>query len=184
MSTITLDTPPEPEIERTEEASGFLYDGVAAGRDVRASLARRSASCRPLPMEDLCFFVKTIDNSRLVRVMDPRSRWELLRVLGGGLFVFLMALAYAVPYLWMLRAGYRVEELKKEHEVLVEQSRQLQVEEAGLRNPQRIDSIARTRLGMSKPLPEQVSWADGANAPSQPTDLLALNLSRLPRDAR
>ena len=169
---------------RADEGMGFLYDGVTAGPEVRAGLARRSAACRPLPMEDLCFFVKPIDNSRLVRVMDPHSKWELLKMLAGGLFVFGLALAYFAPYLWMLRTGYRIEELKRAHEVLVEQSRQLQVEEAELRNPQRIDVIARTRLGMRKPSPEQVAWADGANAPSQPADLVAENLARFAADGR
>jgi cell division protein FtsL len=167
-----------------EHGDMFLYDGVAAGREVRAGLARRSAAVRPLPMENLCFFVKPIDNSRLVRVMDPHSKWDLLKMLAGGLFVFVIAFGYIVPYLWMLRTGYRIEELKKEHETLVDQSRVLQVEESGLRNPRRIDEIARTRLGMSKPAPHQVMWADGANAPSQPTDLLAQNVSRFVVEGR
>jgi len=162
----------------------FLYDGVAAGREVRAGLARRSASVRPLPMEDLCFFVKPIDNSRLVRVLDPHSKWDLLKMLAGGLFGLVIAFGYIVPYLGMLRTGYRIEELKKEHETLVDQSRVLQVEEAGLRDPRRIDEIARTRLGMSKPSPLQVVWADGANASSQPADLLAQNLSLLVAEGR
>ncbi len=164
------------------ERTSFLYDGVAAGRDVRAGLARRSAACRPLPMEDLCFFVKPIDNSRLVRVMDPHSRWELVKMLAGGLFVFVLALGYLVPYLSVIRIGYRIEDLKKENEALVERGRQLQVQEARLRNPKRIDQMARG-LGLQKPAPDQVVWADGA-APANPSELVAQNLSRFTAEGR
>jgi hypothetical protein len=135
-------------------------------------------------MEDLCFFVKAIDNSRLVRVMDPHSRWDLLKMLLGGLFVFVLALSYLLPYLGMLRSGYRIEELKKQHQALLIESRQLQVVEAGLRHPQRIDVIARTRLGMAKPEPEQLSWADGANTAARPSDMLAQNVSRFAVEGR
>ena len=166
-----------------DRATGFLYDGVMAGREVRAGLSRRSAACRPLPMEDLCFFVKPIHNSRLVRVLDPHSRWECLKMLLGIMAVFLMAVGYAAPYLAMLRTGYKIEELRKDHETLVEQKGQLQVKEAELRDPQRIDSIARTRLGMDKPAPQQVTWPDGAAAPSTQAEL-AQNLSRIQVEGR
>jgi cell division protein FtsL len=167
-----------------DRQGGFFYDGVAAGREVRAGLARRSAATRPLPLEDLCFFVKPIDNSRLVRVVDPRSRWDLLKMLLGGLFVFALALGYLLPYLGMLRSGYRIQDLQKEHERLAQETRQLQVAEAGLRNPQRIDAIARAQLGMIKPDPAQVSWADGAHTPARPSDMLAQDLSRFAVEGR
>src|SRR5687768_17322737 len=92
----------------TEHEEMFLCCGVEEGRGVRARLDRRSAAMRPLPMGDLCFFVKAIDNSRLVRVMDPHSKWDLLKMLAGGMFAFVIALGYIVPYLWMLRTGYRI----------------------------------------------------------------------------
>ena len=159
------------------EIQEFYYDGVAAGREVRAGLSRRSAATRPLPMEDICFFVKAIDNSRLVRVVDPHSRRECLGFIACVTAVFFLALLYIGPGVAILRTGYRVEDLKKEHETLAESSRQLQVKEAALRDPQRIYSIASGRLGLAAPAPEQVVWPEAnGNSPSA-RELLARNSS-------
>ncbi len=157
-----------------EESFGqeFYYDGVAAGREVRAGLSRRSVATRPLPMEDLCFFVKTIDNSRLVRVVDPHSRRECLGLMGVIAAMFMLALLYIGPALAMLRTGYRLQDLKKEYEALVQASRQLQVQEARLRDPQRIYGIAR-RLNLDAPAPEQVVWPEANGNIPNSRDMLA-----------
>ena len=151
---------------------GFYYDGVAAGREVRAGLSRRPAATRPLPMEDVCFFVKTIDNSRLVRVVDPHSRRECWGLVGVVSAAFVLALLYIGPALAMLRAGYRVQDLKREHEALVQEGRQLQVQEARLRDPQRIYGIAR-RLNLDAPAPEQVVWPEANGNIPNSRDMLA-----------
>jgi cell division protein FtsL len=159
-------------------AGVFFYDGVAAGREVRAGLSRRSAAVRPLPMEDLCFFAKSIDNSRLVRVVDPHSRRECLGLVACLSAVFVLAVIYIVPSLLLLRTGYRVETLKKENDALVESNRQLQVKEAVLRDPQRIYSIARGKLGLSEPAPEQVVWPEADGHMPTGHELLARNAFR------
>jgi len=150
---------------------GFFYDGVMAGREVKAGLSRRSAATRPLPLEDLCFFVKPIDNSRLIKVVDPKSRRECMKLVLTVAAVFGLLLLYMVPYLWMRRSGYRIGELKKHHEEMVESNRLLQVKQAELRSLDRIEAIAR-KLGMQAPAPEQVVWSDGGRPAA---DLLARN---------
>jgi cell division protein FtsL len=159
--------------------TGFFYDGVWAGRAVRAGLSRRAASSRPLPMEEICFFVKAIDNSRLVRVLDPHSRRDCLKLVGFFASLFVLAVLYILPYLALRHSGYNVEDLKRQNLALGEENRALQVQESTLRDPQRIDTIARTRLGMKPALPEQMTWPDGARTPRQDgRELLARNLSR------
>ncbi len=158
----------------SSKETGFYYDGVMAGREVRAGLSRRPAASRPLPMEEICFFVKPVDNSRLVRVLDPGSRWEWAKVGGAVAAVFVMALLYVLPYLFMLRAGYRIEDSKKQHQELVEAGRRLQVDQAALRDPVRIARQARA-LGMRPPTSAQVSYADASGA--SPADLVAGNLA-------
>ena len=154
----------------------FFYDGVAAGREVRAGLSRRPAATRPLPMEDLCFFAKSIDNSRLVRVVDPHSRREALGLVACVLAIFFLALLYIGPHLALLHTGYRLEDLKKEHEALAEASRQLQVQEATLRDPRRIYGIAR-KLGLAAPAPEQVVWTEPDGSLPGNRELLARDRS-------
>ncbi|MBI3666520.1 MAG: hypothetical protein HY236_09920 [Acidobacteria bacterium] len=164
---------------RQEEAEtrrhGFFYDGVEAGPEVRASLSRRSAATRPLPLEDLCFFVKPVDNSRLVRVVDPHSRKECLGLVLAAAFLFALALGYVAPYLLIIRTGYRIEDLKKQYEVLVESNRQLQVKEAALKDPQRIYGIARGKLGLDTPSGDRVVWTDPGRNHSYDGDLIARN---------
>ena len=81
--------------------------------------------------------------------------------------------------------GYNLEDLKRQNIALGEENRTLQVQESTLRDPQRIDTIARTRLGMKPALPEQMTWPDGARTPRQNgRELLARNLSRFAADSR
>jgi cell division protein FtsL len=58
-------------------------------------------------------------------------------------------------YQW-IQYGYRIEEAQKKKEQLSEVARQLRLERASLRNPHRIDAIARGELGMVVPVPGQL----------------------------
>src|SRR5712692_4534926 len=163
----------------TGHGTSFFYDGVAAGREVRAGLSRRAAATRPLPMEDLCFFVKTIDNSRLMRVVDPHSRRECFGLIACVSAVFLLALLYIGPRLALLHTGYRTEDLKKQNESLAETNRQLQMKEATLRDPQRIYSIA-VKMGLVTPAPEQMVFPEGDGRILNGRDLMARGGNPLP----
>ena len=96
-------------------------------------------------------FDKKIDNSRIVREPDARCRLEYMCLtLLGAMFV-LGILFYAWQQYQWIQYGYRIEESHRQIEELAEVGRQLRVERATLANPQRIDSIARTELGMVEP---------------------------------
>ena len=73
--------------------------------------------------------------------------------------------------------GYQIEEAQKTKEQLSEIGRQLRLERASLRNPQRIDAIARGELGMVIPAPGQLvtSSADSPlNTPTLPGPTMQL----------
>jgi cell division protein FtsL len=63
-------------------------------------------------------------------------------------------------YLWQryqyVRLGFEVEQLRAEKSRLQEQIEPLEVEAAYLARPERIDALARKRLGMSEPRRSQV----------------------------
>jgi len=105
------------------------------------------------------YFAKTIDNSRLVKVEDPRRARELRQfgIALGCLFVLVMA--YAFQHFKAIEYGYKIEALKSQRDGLVEENRALSLEEASLRNPERIDRIART-LGLQSPQAGQVIRMD------------------------
>jgi cell division protein FtsL len=54
-----------------------------------------------------------------------------------------------------------LERLKKEARVLDEQWGQLQLEQGTWANPARVDTLARTRLGLVSPLPERIHLETG-----------------------
>ena len=101
-------------------------------------------------------FDKKIDNSRIVREPDARCRREYMCLtLLGAMFV-LGILFYAWQQYQWIQYGYRIEVSHRQIEELAEVGRQLRVERATLANPQRIDSIARTELGMVGPEAGQI----------------------------
>jgi cell division protein FtsL len=107
------------------------------------------------------YFSKAIDNSRLVKVEDPRHARELRQfgIALGCLFLFVMA--YAFQHFKAIEYGYKIEALKSQRASLTEMNRALGLEEATLRDPGRIDRIART-LGLQSPQAGQVVRMDTA----------------------
>ena len=101
-------------------------------------------------------FEKHIDNSRLVREVDVERRRECFSLLGLGVLVFLFVLLFAWQHFQCVRYGYQIEQLKAASATLEEQNHQLRLEQAALADPERIDTLARTRLGMVSPRPQQV----------------------------
>jgi cell division protein FtsL len=98
---------------------------------------------------------KPIDNSHVVRQVDPRSRREILllillvAVLAAGLGL------YAWPALEIRRAGQAGALLDREKERLVEENRKLRLEKAALENLHRVEAIAGKELGLVAPLPQR-----------------------------
>src|SRR5207245_489563 len=58
-------------------------------------------------------------------------------------------------YLWITN-GYKIEEAQKQREQLTEVGHQLRLERESLRSLERIDDIARRKLGMMLPAPGQI----------------------------
>jgi cell division protein FtsL len=75
----------------------------------------------------------------------------------GCLFVLVMA--YAFQHFKAIEYGYKIEALKTQRDGLVEMNRALRLEEASLRDPERIDRMAR-ELGLQSPQAGQVIRMD------------------------
>jgi len=107
------------------------------------------------------YFTKAIDNSRLVKVEDPRRSREM-RQFGIALAcLFLFVMAYAFQHFKAIEYGYKVEALKSQRTSLIEMNRALRLEEASLRDPERIDRMAR-ELGLQSPQAGQVVRMDSS----------------------
>jgi cell division protein FtsL len=96
-----------------------------------------------------------------VKVEDPRRAREMRQfgIALGCLFLFVMA--YAFQHFKAIEYGYKIEALKSERQSLVEMNRALRLEEASLRDPERIDRMARD-LGLESPQAGQVVRMDTA----------------------
>jgi hypothetical protein len=107
------------------------------------------------------YFAKAIDNSRLVKVEDPRRTREMRQFGFAMACLFLFVMAYAFQHFKAIEYGYKIESLKSQREGLVEMNRALRLEEASLRDPERIDRMAR-ELGLVSPQAGQVMRMDTA----------------------
>ena len=111
------------------------------------------------------YFAKPIDNSRLVKIEDPKRGREM-RQFGVALgCLFLLAMTYTWQHFKAVEYGYKVESLKLQRDGLLEENRALRLEEASLRSPDRIDRLARN-FGMQPPQAGQVVRMDSVSADS------------------
>jgi len=113
------------------------------------------------------YFRKAIDNSRLVKVEDPRRAREMKNFVIAVSFLFLLVMGYAWQHFRAIEYGYRIESLRIQRDGLVDMNRALRLEEASLRDPERIDVMAR-KLGLQAPQPGQVIPMDATADASSP----------------
>ena len=112
------------------------------------------------------YFSKAIDNSRLVKVEDPRRNREMKQFGTALACLFLLVFTYAWQHFKAIEYGYQIESAKRELTALVEMNHALRLEDASLRDPERIDVLAR-RIGLVPPEPGQVIHMDGAAVDGQ-----------------
>jgi len=79
--------------------------------------------------------------------------------------LFLLVFTYAWQHFRAIEYGYQIESAKRELSDLSEMNRALRLEDASLRDPERIDVMAR-RMGLVPPEPGQVIRMDSSSADS------------------
>ncbi len=101
------------------------------------------------------YFAKPIDNSRLVKVDDPVRKREMLVFAASLAVLFVLVMVYAWQHFSAVEYGYRIEAMRSQRDALLETNRTLRLEEASLRDPERIDTLAR-QMGFQSPQVGQV----------------------------
>jgi hypothetical protein len=112
------------------------------------------------------YFSKSIDNSRLVRMEDQRRNQEMKQFCAALCLLFVLVFGYAWQHFRAIEYGYQIESAKRDLNSLSEMNRALRLEEASLRDPERIDLLAR-RAGLVPPQPGQVIRMDASSVDSQ-----------------
>ena len=112
------------------------------------------------------YFSKAIDNSRLVKVEDPQRNREMKQFGTALACLFLLVFTYAWQHFKAIEYGYQIESVKRELSERTEMNHALRLEDASLRDPERIDVLAR-RMGLVPPEPGQVIHMDNAAGEGQ-----------------
>ncbi len=133
---------------------------AGAGNAIHISSSRKGSE----QMGEI-YYVKSVDNSRLKPLANPRDpRHYALFVLLGSLLLTVGVLAGRGRF-QSLEYGYQQEHLEHQKLEMEEANRKLRLEEASLGDPVRIDWIARNELGMTPLAPGQIFRAE---APARP----------------
>ena len=107
--------------------------------------------------------VKRIDNSRLVRHAEPAKQKNLYKTAGLGGVVALFFLLYIFQHFKCIDLSFQLEDLKAQQAQAAALNSELKLEIANLRDPMRIDMIARKQLGLTEPLPTQMREYEAAS---------------------
>jgi cell division protein FtsL len=113
---------------------------------------------------------KAVRNEQLVRELDKKRHREFFWVAFLGVIVALAVIVYAWPHFELIRLGYRMEELREKRDELVRLKHHLELQRATESDPARIESIARTELGMIYPRPEQILVVEPVGSESAALD--------------
>jgi hypothetical protein len=128
-------------------------------RTARARVERHPFQLRALPHDDVYMYIKKIDNTRLVREADPRARGACWSAIGAACVLLVLLTGAFAPTAMTTLAGYKLEALHAEELRLIDEGRNLDLQEAELLSPARLDRLAEQN-NLKKPSNNQVIHLD------------------------
>ena len=136
-------------------------DGTgSAAQGGRPRAQRHPFGLRPLPHESVLFYRKAIDNSRLVREADPKSRGACWSAIGAAGIAVALLVGVLAPSVADTVAGYKLQRLRAEERRLVDERRTLELAVAERLSPERLADLA-SRHNLVTPKSGQVLRLDG-----------------------
>ena len=138
------------------------FVGVRELADVSPAIWTRTEAprLRPIANEDVYFFVKRIDNTAVVRAVDPAARKARSRSMMTGFIAAMLVIAGLVPTAYNTTAGFTLQHLREERTQLRQQKAKLDASEAQLVSLDRLQQLAK-KLNMSEAEPQQVQTLEG-----------------------
>jgi hypothetical protein len=113
-----------------------------AARPVPVRTERSPFELRALPQEDVFFYSKKIDNSRLEREHDPHAHGACWSAIGGAAVVLALLTGVLAPSVASTLAGYKLEALRSEERKLLDEKRALELQEAQIVNLNNLEQLA------------------------------------------
>jgi hypothetical protein len=109
------------------------------------------AALRGFANDDIYFFVKRIDNSRVVREADPEARGTCWKLIGSVVAAVVLLICVLLPSAYGLLAGYQIQTLRQDGERLATEQSTLELHEAQLLSPARMEELARMQQFIDPP---------------------------------
>ena len=100
--------------------------------------------------------VKKIDNSRIVRHVEPVKLRNYYKTAVLGAIVAVCCMLYAYQHFRCIDLSFQLEDLKVKQQTAQGYNGELKLDIATLRDPRRIDVIARHQLGLTQTAPGQI----------------------------
>jgi cell division protein FtsL len=123
---------------------------------------------------------KAIDNSQVVREVDPRSSRDLWWLVAVVAMLVLGLVLYAWPHLQVRQVDSERVRMSREREQLVEMNRKLRLEKATLENLKRVEQIAIRDLGLRTPAPDRLIVVERADPPAADARIAATAAAAAP----
>ncbi len=120
-----------------------------------------STRLRPFANEEILFFVKRIDNSRVVRAADPAARGRCWKLIGSVVGAVVLLIGVLLPSSYGLMAGYSIQSLRQEGQRLDADQASLELREADLLAPKRIEDLAKQQDFVDPPA-ARVQYLEGS----------------------
>ena len=136
---------------------------AAGARPFRSENA--STRIRTFANEDVYFYVKRIDNSRVVREADPKARGNCWKLIGSAGAAVVLLIGVLLPSAYGLLAGYQIQSLRQEAQRLATEQASLELQEARLLSPARMEELARIQQFVD-PEPQKVVYLESNKAGS------------------
>jgi hypothetical protein len=134
-----------------------------AGEATHTGVVCDAYKLRPIPNEDVFFFTKRLDNSRVVRQSDPRARARDWKLIGGAGLAAVALIGLLLPSAYGLISGYQLSYLQQENQRLVTDRARLELDEARLVSAERLQELA-TMQDFVDPAPNKTVYLPKSDA--------------------
>jgi hypothetical protein len=139
------------------------FEQAAKARTENMRNASGGAALRPFANEDIYFFVKRIDNTKVVREADPQARGTCWKLIGSVVSAVVLLIFVLLPSAYGLLAGYQIQTLRQDSERLATEQASLELSEAKLLSPARMEELARLQQFIDPPA-QKVVYLENAQA--------------------
>jgi uncharacterized protein HemX len=115
---------------------------------------------RSFPNEDIYFHVKHIDNSAVIRQTDPAQERASFKMIAAAGLAAAVLICVLMPKGYGVLAGYQIQTLREEQEKLMADQAVLELREASLMSPERMQVLAKQQQFVD-PAPEHIVYLNG-----------------------